>query len=1091
MPITQIFLTAATVSQPPTPTYTLTPAANNVNEGSELTFTVGGTNIVNGTYYWNTNGGDLVGFAGEVIITDNSGSFSVTPTADNTTEGSETFTATLRSGSVEGTILATSESITINDTSLTGPTPFSANFYGDDTIRGFQGGNGWWDYVQNASGAWLAPSTFSGSAPAWNTITYPDGVTTGHTYDFTAGQYLISPTLVRAGAWATTAISINFWFYPTANGVQLLTELGQSQISAGYHTTILEINSSSYVKARFWGATQVITSSNTINLNQWNHIYFAEDLTGAHTFALNGVATTGLPTYIRARPTTAGADGIHYAIGGSDTTNMGNTSGFQGKIGILQIHDHVEASTYTDGQYSRFTPTPTYEWGMYDTSGNEGDTLTFNVDTTNVADGTTLYWNVVLISTISVADFISTSGDFSINSDTGSFNFNIRSDTLTEGGEPVTVQIRTGSNSGTIVLTSNQITISDTSAGNRAPIAYLFNGTGSSTVLSNNVYSNITNNPWNSTDTIYILQGDYPTPQVGWQWRYDSFDTWRNILSVTDNGGGYWALQVDLGGSGPAGTTSQLSDNINADWALGTTWTIEFWVKPTVVPGRNGAPDTPQRILSVNTDLNVQNNYGYNNLDVCFTQGIIAFANQYAGFDAPAEMVGVWSHVAISSAAGNVKGFINGVQVYNYGGLNVNFTNGANDLYIGKNGTRASPNVNSFDGRLTDIRISNTARYTSAFNPATALAPTTDGNTKLLLTPKQDSWYGSAARKLGYDNVVTVDYPNPPIYTVDYVGPNNVDEGSGKAFAVSGTNIPNGTYYWTVTNSSDFATTNGEFEIASNSGSFSVTPTEDATTEGEETFTVQIRSGSITGVVLATSSTVTINDTSLSKVQLTSGTALGFNGTDNRRVVVEDNLSDWNLGDNWTIEWWHKIPAEASGFLAVLSQDSNVDPFAGIDIFINNGSIQMFNGAVQVGEAPATRGEWNHIAIQRNGTTLAAYINGVSRTISGTGYPGTIAPSSPLNLVIGSRTADGGATFWGQYFNGQLANIRISTTARYSGTFTVPTTVTIDGSTVLALDGSTGGGGMLADEAVYAGIGGVLLPRHTLTNVGATVDTIA
>ena len=834
--------------------YTLTPAANDVDEGASLTFNVGGDGIINDTYYWTieTNAADFATTNGSFVITNNSGSFSVTPSADAATEGGETFTVSIRSGSTTGTILATSSSVTINDTSQT-------------------------------------------------------------------------------------------------------------------------------------------------------------------------------------------------------------------------------------------PPEPTYEWGIYDTSGNEGDTLTFNVDTTNVADGTTLYWNVVLISTISVADFISTSGDFSINSDTGSFNFNIRSDTLTEGGELFTVQIRTGSNSGTVVLTSGQITIGDTSAGNRAPIAYLFNGSGSYTVLDNNVYSNITNNPWNSTDTIYILQGSYPTPQVGWQWRYDSFDTWRNILSVTDNGGGYWALQVDLGGSGPAGTTSQLSDNINADWALGTTWTIEFWVKPTVVPGRNGAPNTPQRILSQNTDLNVQNNNGYNNIDVCFTQGIIAFANQYAGFDAPAEMVGVWSHVAISSAAGNVKGFINGVQVYNYGGLNVNFTNGVADLYVGKNGTRASPNVNSFDGRLTDIRISNTARYTSAFNPATALAPTTDGNTKLLLTPKQDSWYGSAGRKLGYNNVVTVDYPNPPIYTVDYVGPNNVDEGSGKAFAVSGTNIPNGTYYWTVTNSSDFATTNGEFEIASNSGSFSVTPSEDATTEGAETFTVQIRSGSITGVILATSSTVTINDTSLTKVQLTSGTSLAFNGTDNRRVVVEDNLTDWNLGDNWTIEWWHKIPAEASGFLAVLSQDSNVAPFTGIDIFINNGSIQMFNGAVQVGEAPATRGEWNHIAIQRNGTALAAYINGVSRTISGTGYPGTITPSSPLNLVIGSRTSDGGATFWGQYFNGQLANIRISTTARYSGTFTVPTTVTIDGSTVLALDGSTGSGGMLTDEAVYAGIGGVLLPRHTLTNVGAVI----
>ena len=829
------------------PTYTLANGGSNtVNEGSEHTLNVGGTDVPGGTYYWTieTNSGDFATTSGEVTVTGGTGSvlgsFTVTPTADATTEGTETFTVALRSGSTSGTILATSQAANINDTSLA----------------------------------------------------------------------------------------------------------------------------------------------------------------------------------------------------------------------------------------------PTYSWGSYDTTVDEGGTLTVNVNTTNVANGTTLYWNVVLGSTISSGDFALTSGSFSINSNTGAFNINPSSDTLTEGGEPVTVQIRTGSNSGTIVLTSDQITISDTSAGNRAPIAYLFNGSGNYTVLDNNVYSNITNNLWTSTDTVYILQGDYPTPQVGWQWRYDNADNWRNILSVTDNGSGYWAIQTDVGGTGPAGTTSQLSDNINADWALGTTWTIEFWVKPTVVPGRNGAPNTPQRILSVNTDMNVQNNYGYNNLDVCFTQGIIAIANQYAGFDAPAEMAGVWSHVAISSAAGNVKGFINGVQVFNYGGLNINFTQGAADLYIGKNGTRSGANVNAFDGLLTDIRISNTARYTSAFNPATALAPTRDSNTKLLLTPKQDSWYGSAARKLGYNNVVTVDYPTPPIYTVDYVGSNNVDEGSSKAFEVSGTNIPDGTYYWTVTNSSDFGTANGEFEIASNSGSFSVTPTADETTEGAETFTVQIRSGSITGTILATSSAVTINDTSLTKVQLTSGTALGFNGTDNRHVIIADNLSDWNLGDNWTIEWWQKIPVGASGFLSVLCQDANVPTYSGIDVFVNAGNICMFNGNFTVAEAPATRDEWNHIAIQKNGTTLAAYINGVSRSVGGS-HSGTIAPSSPLNVVIGSRTADGGANFYGQYFNGQLSNIRISTIARYSATFTPPTTVTTDANTVLALDGSALGG-MLVDETL----------RHTLTNVGAVEDTI-
>jgi hypothetical protein len=98
-------------------TYTLTPAAFNINEGSSLTFTVGGTN---GTYYWSVDAGsgDVSTTSGSFTITSNSGTFSVTPTADATTEGVETCIVYLRSGSITGTVLA-SETITINDTSLT------------------------------------------------------------------------------------------------------------------------------------------------------------------------------------------------------------------------------------------------------------------------------------------------------------------------------------------------------------------------------------------------------------------------------------------------------------------------------------------------------------------------------------------------------------------------------------------------------------------------------------------------------------------------------------------------------------------------------------------------------------------------------------------------------------------------------------------------------------------------------------------------------------------------------------------------------------------------------------------------------------
>ena len=126
MPITQILLTAASAPATPTPTYTLLRSSDNVDEGSSVTLTIGGTNIVDGTYYWTieTNAGDFAETDGTVTITSNSGSIVLTPTEDATTESevTETFTVALRSGSINGEVLVTSAAITINDTSQT-PTP--------------------------------------------------------------------------------------------------------------------------------------------------------------------------------------------------------------------------------------------------------------------------------------------------------------------------------------------------------------------------------------------------------------------------------------------------------------------------------------------------------------------------------------------------------------------------------------------------------------------------------------------------------------------------------------------------------------------------------------------------------------------------------------------------------------------------------------------------------------------------------------------------------------------------------------------------------------------------------------------------------
>ena len=111
---------------------------------------------------------------------------------------------------------------------------------------------------------------------------------------------------------------------------------------------------------------------------------------------------------------------------------------------------------------------------------------------------------------------------------------------------------------------------------------------------------------------------------------------------------------------------------------------------------------------------------------------------------------------------------------------------------------------------------------------------------------------------LGYFEAIA-----PTVYAITPVS-SSVDEGNTLTFNVGGENITDGTYYWTIeSNAGDFTATNGSFEISNNVGSFTVTPTADSTTEGDDLFAVSIRSDSITGTILQTSSSVTINDTSL------------------------------------------------------------------------------------------------------------------------------------------------------------------------------------------------------------------------------------
>jgi hypothetical protein len=104
---------------PPVLTYDITPASSSVQEGNSLIFYVTTSNVPNGTVlYWTiaTNASDFATSSGSITINANAGQFTVTANIDALSEGTESFSMSLRTNSINGEIVATSPTVSIADT---------------------------------------------------------------------------------------------------------------------------------------------------------------------------------------------------------------------------------------------------------------------------------------------------------------------------------------------------------------------------------------------------------------------------------------------------------------------------------------------------------------------------------------------------------------------------------------------------------------------------------------------------------------------------------------------------------------------------------------------------------------------------------------------------------------------------------------------------------------------------------------------------------------------------------------------------------------------------------------------------------------
>ena len=433
-----------TSTTPASPSITSVSGPASVNEGSSATITVSTANVTDGTSLsWSINhgtsaAGDFSSTSGTVTINSNSGSFSIPVVADSTTEGSETFTVTV-SGTASGTpVSGTSGTITINDTSTTPAAPAINTVTGPSSVN-------------EGSSASITVATSNipdGTSLLWSVN---NGTTDGTDFGTSSGSVTINS---NSGSFSIPIADDHF-----TEGSETFTVTVGGTVSG----------------------TPVSGTSGSITINDTSLTPSVDSVTGPASVnegssATINVTTTGIGNGVT----------LNWAVNNVSTQN----ADFSQTSGTFQINSNagsfsvpIVADSLTEGSQT-FTVTVSggpYGVSVSGTSGSitindtsqggptysitapasidEGVSGTVNVTTTNVANGTTLYWSV---ATPGGGDFATTSGNVTINSNAASFTVTPLADNTTEGSETATVRLLTGSVIGTVVATDT-FTINDTS----------------------------------------------------------------------------------------------------------------------------------------------------------------------------------------------------------------------------------------------------------------------------------------------------------------------------------------------------------------------------------------------------------------------------------------------------------------------------------------------------------------------------------------------------------------------------------------------------------------------------------------------------
>ena len=422
-----------------------------------------------------------------------------------------------------------------------------------------------------------------------------------------------------------------------------------------------------------------------------------------------------------------------------------------------------------------------------------------------------------------------------------------------------------------------------------------------------------------------------------------------------------------------------------------------------------------------------------------------------------------WNHVAVVRNAGSVRIYLNGVAYSAVSSPNAIGT----PIAAPALGNYQPAGNNQFLGYITNFRISKQALYTSNFIPSRVPFTRTSQNsttTSLLMNMRNSANLSvdSSANSLSITNS-SVTYNTLTPYNLPYVTPPTVivssatvtpdtltpSEGTTITVNIVGTNTANGTYYYSLqeelgtgaVTAADFTSSSltGSFTINGSLGSFPLTLTKDLLTEGNEIFTIYVRTTSTSGPIIGTSAEIAITDTSLTPTlspsvgSVDEGNSVSFTAS--------------NVGPDGTYFWTILNGSTANSDFGAVSGSFLVSGSSG---GLDNG-FGIFN--VDTVLDSTTEGSQNFQVQVRSGSTSGTVvatsssvtINDTSLTPSFVSAPSSINEGSSGNFQV-NNLGPAGTYYWAIGLQTAGFDDFVSTTGQFNtttlngtGSFTIET----------------------------------------------------